>query len=55
MSIDAAHKVGIPIGMCGEHAAASSATETLLKYGLDFFSVAPPSIYKIKKNIRNCK
>lgn len=54
MSIDAAHKVGIPIGMCGEHAAASSATETLLKYGLDFFSVAPPSIYKIKKNIRNC-
>jgi len=55
MSIDAAHKVGIPIGMCGEHASLSSATETLLKYGLDFFSVAPPSIHKIKKNIRNCK
>jgi phosphotransferase system enzyme I (PtsI) len=54
LTIESAHKDGIEAGICGEYAATDSSTERLLQMGMDYFSVAPPSVRKIKRNIRNC-
>lgn len=53
MTIDAAHKEGKWCGMCGEMAGDETAIETLLKYGLDEFSMSASSILGAKKIILN--
>ncbi len=51
--IDAGHKEGKWVGMCGEMAADPTFTEILIGLGLDEFSMSPFSIPKIKKFIRD--
>ena len=53
MTIDAAHNEGKWCGMCGEMAGDETAIETLLKYGLDEFSMSASSILIVKKIILN--
>lgn len=52
-TIQAAHRKGIFVGMCGEFAANPLATPLLLGMGLDAFSVSPVFIPQIKRIIRN--
>jgi phosphotransferase system enzyme I (PtsI) len=47
-TIDAGHKNGIWVGMCGELAGMLSAIPILLGFGLDEFSMAPSSIAEAK-------
>ncbi|MBQ7793013.1 MAG: phosphoenolpyruvate--protein phosphotransferase [Clostridia bacterium] len=47
-----AHKAGIWAGICGELAADTTITETLLKYGVDELSVSPSRILSVRKKIR---
>lgn len=49
-----AHRVGIPVGMCGEAASDGRLTPLLLAMGLDEFSVVPAQVGKIKYIIRRC-
>lgn len=51
--IDAAHRQSIKISMCGEFAADEKAVKILLGMGLDEFSMCPPSIPFIKREIMN--
>jgi phosphotransferase system enzyme I (PtsI) len=51
MSIDAAHRHGIPCAMCGELAGDRAAIPMLLSYGLDEFSMSAPSIPGAKELI----
>ncbi|MCP4113938.1 MAG: phosphoenolpyruvate--protein phosphotransferase [Desulfobacteraceae bacterium] len=51
-TVDAAHKEGIPVGMCGELAGQTKATPLLLGMGLDELSMNVPSIPEVKKNLR---
>ena len=51
--IDAAHSQSIKISMCGEFAADEKAVRILLGMGLDEFSMCPPGIPLIKKEIMN--
>lgn len=51
ISIDGAHSQGIECCMCGELASNKEATEKLLGYGLDTFSVSIPAIATIKSTI----
>ncbi|MBX2992685.1 MAG: phosphoenolpyruvate--protein phosphotransferase [Bacteroidetes bacterium] len=53
--IDAGHKHGKWVGMCGEMAGNPIATILLVGLGLDEFSVAPPILPEIKKIIRSIK
>lgn len=46
--IDAGHKAGIRVGMCGEFAGNPDALKMLLGMGLDEFSVSPPIIPRVK-------
>lgn len=50
--IDNAHKEGKWAGICGELGADTELTETLVNMGLDELSVAPASILKVRKVIR---
>jgi len=50
--IDAAHKEGKFVGMCGEFAGDEQATPLLLGLGLDEFSVSVSSLLRIKKIVR---
>ena len=52
MTIDAAHKHGKWVGMCGELAGEPSAVPLLLGLGLDEFSMAPASVPPVKQAIR---
>ncbi|MCQ2140718.1 MAG: phosphoenolpyruvate--protein phosphotransferase [Bacteroidales bacterium] len=52
MTIDAAHRAGIRVAMCGELASDLNATALLLGLGLDAFSVASPAVPSVKENIR---
>lgn len=52
MTITAGEKKGIEVAMCGEMAANEALTEILLGMGLTHFSMAPASILKTKKMIR---
>ncbi|MCR5526725.1 MAG: phosphoenolpyruvate--protein phosphotransferase [Lachnospiraceae bacterium] len=54
MTVENAHKNGIWAGICGELAADTSLTETFLKMGVDELSVAPPSVLKVRKVVREC-
>lgn len=51
MTIDAAHRQGKKVGMCGEMAGDEKAIPLLLEYGLDEFSVNPSSILSVKRAI----
>lgn len=48
---EAAHKAGIPVGMCGEAAANGALTPCLLALGLDEFSVSREKVLQTRKNI----
>jgi phosphoenolpyruvate-protein phosphotransferase len=52
MTIDAAHKFGKWVGLCGELGGDASAVPLLLGMGLDEFSMAPASIPVVKQTIR---
>jgi phosphotransferase system enzyme I (PtsI) len=54
MTIDAAHKRGIPAAMCGELAGDPQAAALLLGLGLDEFSMSAASIPLVKQAIRSC-
>lgn len=53
--ITAGEKAGIEVAMCGEMASNAKLTEVLLGMGLTHFSMAPSSILKTRKTIRNAK
>lgn len=55
MTVDAGHKHGIWVGICGEMAGDPLFTPLLLGLGLDEVSVAPPSVPQIKYLIRRSK
>ncbi len=50
--IDAGHRAGIEVGMCGEFASDSLATKLLLGLGLDEFSMASSETPRIKQMVR---
>ncbi len=52
MVIDAAHKAGKKVGMCGEMAGNPAFTRILLGLGLDEFSVPAAAVPRIKRLIR---
>ncbi len=52
MSIDAGHRYGIPVSMCGEMAGDTKYTRLLLALGLTEFSMHPSSVLEVKKLIR---
>lgn len=52
IATDNAHKAGIWIGICGELGADPELTETFLNMGIDELSVAPSSILRLRKIIR---
>ena len=47
-----AHKAGIPVGICGDSAAAANLIQFYKKIGIDELSVAPSSILNVKAAIR---
>ena len=55
MTILSAKKAGIPVGMCGESAADRELIPSLVKWGLDEFSVTPNSILATRKAICECE
>ncbi len=54
MTIDAAHKFGKWVGMCGEMAGDETAIPILVEYGLDEFSMNASSILPAKRLIMDC-
>ncbi len=52
MTIDAGHRYGIPVSMCGEMAGDTRYTRLLLALGLTEFSMHPSSVLEVKKIIR---
>ncbi len=52
MVIDAAHKKGKWVGMCGEAAGDTYMTPILIGLGLDEFSMAPSSVLKVRRLVR---
>ncbi|MFH0764927.1 MAG: phosphoenolpyruvate--protein phosphotransferase [Calditrichota bacterium] len=53
MTVEAGHRAGIEVGMCGELAASPLATMLLVGLGLDELSVSPVALPEIKKLIRS--
>ncbi len=53
MTIDAGHRHGIWVGICGELGADTSLTETFLRMGIDELSVNPKSVLPLRKLIRS--
>ena len=53
--IDAGHKEGIKVGMCGEMAGDEKATAILLEMGLDEFSMSAGSMDYVRKQIEDIK
>jgi len=52
MTIEAGHRHGAWVGICGELGADLTLTETFLRYGVDELSVNPVSILPLRKVIR---
>lgn len=55
MTIQNAKQAGIEVGMCGEAAADIDLIPTLVRWGLDEFSVTPSSILQTRKTICECE
>jgi phosphotransferase system enzyme I (PtsI) len=55
MTIAAAKAAGIQVGMCGEAAADRELIPSLVKWGLDEFSVTPNSVLATRKAICECE
>ena len=53
MTVESAHKAGIPVGMCGEAGRDPEMIKFLLKNGIDEISMSPGNILKAKSIIRN--
>lgn len=53
MTIEAGHRHGTWVGICGELGADLSLTETFLRMGVDELSVNPKSILPLRKTIRD--
>ena len=53
MTIDAGHRHGIWVGICGELGADESLVETFLRMGVDELSVNPKSVLPLRKKIRS--
>lgn len=51
--IEAGHKEGIKVGMCGEMAGDKNAVPKLLELGLDEFSMSAGSIDYVREQILN--
>lgn len=54
-TIEAAHRNGIPCGMCGELAGDQAALKMLLEMGLDEFSVDHSSVARVKSALIECE
>ena len=52
-TVDAGHRHGCWVGICGELGADQALTETFLRMGLDELSVSPSAILPLRKRIRN--
>ena len=52
MTVDAGHRHGIWVGICGELGADTSLTETFLRMGVDELSVNPASVLPLRRVIR---
>ena len=50
-SVEAAHRAGITVSICGEFGSHSAATELLLGMGVDALSVPAPLIPELKNRI----
>lgn len=55
MVVDNGHKGGCRVGICGELAADTELTGTLLRMGFDELSVSPSMILKVREAIRNTR
>ena len=53
MTAQAAHRAGIPVGICGELAADESLLETFLDLGIDELSMAPAAILPLRARLRS--
>ena len=53
MTIDAGHRHGIWVGICGELGADTALTETFLRMGVDELSMNAKSILPVRKIIRS--
>ena len=53
MTIEAGHRHGIWVGICGELGADLTLTETFLRMGIDELSVNPKSVLPLRKQIRS--
>ena len=52
LTVDAAHRHGCEVGICGEFAGCAAHAELLVGLGFDELSVAPPSVPAVKERIR---
>jgi len=52
MTVENAHKAGIPVGICGELAGDESLLQEWIQLGVDELSVAPGSILRLRGLIR---
>ncbi|MCR4629901.1 phosphoenolpyruvate--protein phosphotransferase [[Clostridium] aminophilum] len=53
MTVEAGHRHGIWVGICGELGADLSLTESFLRMGIDELSVNPTSVLPLRKKIRS--
>ena len=52
MTVEAAHRHGIPVSICGELGADPELTESFIRMGVDGLSVNPAAVLPIRKIIR---
>ncbi len=52
-TVEAGHRHGCWVGICGELAADLTLTETFLRMGVDELSISPPAILPLRKHIRS--
>ena len=53
MAVEAGHRHGCWVGLCGELGADLALTETFLRMGVDELSVSPPAVLPLRKHIRS--
>lgn len=55
LTVENAHKAGIPVGICGELAGDTTLTQAFLDQGVDVLSVPPYRILPLREAVRNCE